>query len=172
MVRRLFAIANQLVVAFLAISVNDSLCHGRQTALGWLSDQADRWFIAWQRGLLIVIVRFCEPLFAWFGLPGEWALVFVTAGVVNIYAVIAVAEALDLPLKQFFCFPTYGRREITDGHLCVCDRVHVAFDRVLIAASGGTAVGVFGADPVADCGTCGADASFAAFASMASGAIY
>jgi hypothetical protein len=47
-------------------------------------------------GLLHVIARLCEPLFAWFGLPGESALVFVTAGLVNIYAAIAVIETLDL----------------------------------------------------------------------------
>lgn len=47
-------------------------------------------------GLLFVIARFCEPLFAWFGLPGESALVFVTAGLVNIYACIAVIETLGL----------------------------------------------------------------------------
>jgi spore maturation protein SpmB len=47
-------------------------------------------------GILFVIARFCEPLFAWFGLPGESALVFVTAGLVNIYACIAVIDALDL----------------------------------------------------------------------------
>lgn len=47
-------------------------------------------------GLLHLIARLCEPLFAWFGLPGESALVFVTAGLVNIYAAIAVIETLEL----------------------------------------------------------------------------
>jgi hypothetical protein len=47
-------------------------------------------------GLLHLIARHCEPLFAWFGLPGESALVFVTAGLVNIYAAIAVMETLNL----------------------------------------------------------------------------
>jgi spore maturation protein SpmB len=47
-------------------------------------------------GLLHVIALLCEPLFAWFGLPGESALVFVTAGLVNIYACIAVIETLGL----------------------------------------------------------------------------
>ncbi len=47
-------------------------------------------------GLLYVIARLCEPLFSWFGLPGESALVFVTAGLVNIYAAIALIETLDL----------------------------------------------------------------------------
>jgi spore maturation protein SpmB len=47
-------------------------------------------------GLLHLIARLCEPLFTWVGLPGESALVFVTAGLVNIYAAIAVMETLDL----------------------------------------------------------------------------
>jgi spore maturation protein SpmB len=47
-------------------------------------------------GLVHLIAQLCEPLFAWVGLPGESALVFVTAGLVNIYAAIAVAETLDL----------------------------------------------------------------------------
>lgn len=47
-------------------------------------------------GLLHVFARLCGPLFTWFGLPGESALVFVTAGLVNIYASIAVMETLDL----------------------------------------------------------------------------
>ena len=47
-------------------------------------------------GLLPVIARLFAPLFALFGMPGESALVFVTAGLVNIYACIAVIEALDL----------------------------------------------------------------------------
>ena len=47
-------------------------------------------------GLLPVIARLFAPLFALFGMPGESALVFVTAGLVNIYACIAVIETLDL----------------------------------------------------------------------------
>jgi hypothetical protein len=47
-------------------------------------------------GLLQMIAQLCAPLFAWFGLPGESALVFVTASLVNIYACIAVIETLDL----------------------------------------------------------------------------
>jgi hypothetical protein len=47
-------------------------------------------------GLLPAIARLFEPLFALFGLPGESALVFVTAGLVNIYACIGVMETLGL----------------------------------------------------------------------------
>lgn len=47
-------------------------------------------------GLLPVIARLFAPLFALFGMPGESALVFVTAGLVNIYACIAVIDTLDL----------------------------------------------------------------------------
>jgi hypothetical protein len=37
-------------------------------------------------GLLPIIAGVFAPLFALFGMPGESALVFVTAGLVNIYA--------------------------------------------------------------------------------------
>ncbi len=47
-------------------------------------------------GVLQLIAHVCGPVFGWFGLPGESALVFVTAGLVNIYACIAVIETLDL----------------------------------------------------------------------------
>jgi hypothetical protein len=47
-------------------------------------------------GLLAVIARCFEPLFALFGMPGEAALVFVTAALVNIYACIGVMETLGL----------------------------------------------------------------------------
>lgn len=47
-------------------------------------------------GLLPMIARLCAPLFALFGMPGESALVFVTAGLVNIYACIGVMETLGL----------------------------------------------------------------------------
>lgn len=47
-------------------------------------------------GLLPAIARLFAPLFALFGMPGESALVFVTAGLVNIYACIGVMETLGL----------------------------------------------------------------------------
>jgi spore maturation protein SpmB len=47
-------------------------------------------------GLLPVMARVFAPLFAWLGMPGESALVFVTAGLVNIYACIGVISTLDL----------------------------------------------------------------------------
>lgn len=47
-------------------------------------------------GALPVIARLFAPLFALFGMPGESALVFVTAGLVNIYACIGVMETLGL----------------------------------------------------------------------------
>ncbi len=47
-------------------------------------------------GLLAVIAKVCAPLFALFGMPGEAALVFVTAALVNIYACIGVMETLGL----------------------------------------------------------------------------
>ena len=47
-------------------------------------------------GLLPLIARIFAPLFAWFGMPGESALVFVTAGLVNIYACIGVIDTLGL----------------------------------------------------------------------------
>ncbi len=47
-------------------------------------------------GLLNVIARLAEPLFSLFGMPGESALVFITAGLVNIYSCIAVIETLGL----------------------------------------------------------------------------
>jgi spore maturation protein SpmB len=47
-------------------------------------------------GLLPVIAGLFAPLFALFGMPGESALVFVTAGLVNIYACIGVMETLGL----------------------------------------------------------------------------
>ena len=47
-------------------------------------------------GLLPVIAQLCAPLFALFGMPGESALVFVTAGLVNLYACIAVIDTLEL----------------------------------------------------------------------------
>jgi spore maturation protein SpmB len=47
-------------------------------------------------GLLPVIAGLFAPFFALFGMPGESALVFVTAGLVNIYACIGVMETLGL----------------------------------------------------------------------------
>ncbi len=47
-------------------------------------------------GMLDVVARFFEPLFSLFGLPGESALVFVTACFLNIYSCIAVIETLGL----------------------------------------------------------------------------
>jgi hypothetical protein len=47
-------------------------------------------------GLLHVVAQFFEPLFSLFGLPGESALVFVTACFLNIYSCIAVIETLGL----------------------------------------------------------------------------
>ncbi len=47
-------------------------------------------------GLLQDIARLFEPLFSLFGLPGESALVFVTACFLNIYSCIAVIETLGL----------------------------------------------------------------------------
>ncbi len=47
-------------------------------------------------GLLTVIAKLFAPLFALFGMPGEAALVFVTAALVNIYACIGVMETLGL----------------------------------------------------------------------------
>ncbi len=47
-------------------------------------------------GLLPVIAGIFEPLFALFGMPGEAALVFVTACFVNLYACIGVIETLGL----------------------------------------------------------------------------
>ena len=47
-------------------------------------------------GMLPHIARVFEPLFALFGMPGEAALVFVTAVLVNIYACIGVIDTLGL----------------------------------------------------------------------------
>ena len=47
-------------------------------------------------GLLTLIAKVFAPLFALFGMPGEAALVFVTAALVNIYACIGVMETLGL----------------------------------------------------------------------------
>ncbi len=47
-------------------------------------------------GLLKVVAQLFEPLFSLFGLPGESALVFVTACFLNIYSCIAVIETLGL----------------------------------------------------------------------------
>jgi hypothetical protein len=47
-------------------------------------------------GLLPLIAQIFAPLFALFGMPGEAALVFVTAALVNIYACIGVMETLGL----------------------------------------------------------------------------
>ncbi len=47
-------------------------------------------------GVLNVLARVFEPVFSLFGLPGESALVFVTAALLNIYSCIAVIETLGL----------------------------------------------------------------------------
>lgn len=47
-------------------------------------------------GLLHIVARLFEPVFSLFGLPGESALVFVTACFLNIYSCIAVIETLGL----------------------------------------------------------------------------
>jgi hypothetical protein len=50
-------------------------------------------------GLMDIVASFFEPVFSLFGLPGESALVFVTACLLNIYACIVVIETLDLPTQ-------------------------------------------------------------------------
>ncbi len=47
-------------------------------------------------GLLAIVARAFEPLFALFGLPGEAALVFVTGALVNNYSAIVVMGTLGL----------------------------------------------------------------------------
>lgn len=47
-------------------------------------------------GVLGVLAQVFEPVFSLFGLPGEAALVYVTACLLNIYACIAVIETLGL----------------------------------------------------------------------------
>ncbi len=47
-------------------------------------------------GLLAVIAKCFAPIFTLIGLPGEAALVFVTAALVNIYACIGVMETVGL----------------------------------------------------------------------------
>lgn len=47
-------------------------------------------------GGLVLLARFFEPAFSLIGLPGESAIVFVTAGLLNIYACIVVIETLGL----------------------------------------------------------------------------
>jgi len=47
-------------------------------------------------GVLPLIGRLFEPVFGVLGLPGEAAIVFVTACLVNIYSCIVVIETLDL----------------------------------------------------------------------------
>jgi spore maturation protein SpmB len=47
-------------------------------------------------GVLDVLALVCRPLFGLFGMPGEAAIVFVTACLLNIYSCIAVIETLGL----------------------------------------------------------------------------
>ena len=47
-------------------------------------------------GVLDVVAALCRPLFGLVGLPGEAAIVFVTACLLNIYSCIAVTETLGL----------------------------------------------------------------------------
>ncbi len=50
-------------------------------------------------GLMDIVAGLFEPVFSLFGLPGESALVFVTACLLNLYACIVVIETLDLPTQ-------------------------------------------------------------------------
>lgn len=47
-------------------------------------------------GVLDTVAALCKPLFGLFGLPGEAAIVFVTACLLNIYSCIAVIQTLGL----------------------------------------------------------------------------
>jgi spore maturation protein SpmB len=82
-------------------------------------------------GLLHLIARLCEPLFAWFGLPGESALVFVTAGLVNIYASIAVIETLGLAYGAGVIIDHVERGRLSRNHTDILN-YHIAVSHSLL----------------------------------------
>jgi hypothetical protein len=51
-------------------------------------------------GLLIYISKYLTPAFHYIGLPGESALVFITSGLLSIYAAIAVIGTLALDMRE------------------------------------------------------------------------
>ena len=51
-------------------------------------------------GILPVIADFVQPVFKWFGLPGDAALAYVSGYFVNVYSALAVIGTLDLTVRQ------------------------------------------------------------------------
>ena len=57
-------------------------------------------------GILLWIARFTAPLMGFLGLPGEAALVFLSAGFIGIYSAIAVIETLNLSVRDIIILAT------------------------------------------------------------------
>lgn len=51
-------------------------------------------------GILPIIAEFVEPVFKWFGLPGDAALAYVSGYFVNVYSALAIIGTLDLSVRQ------------------------------------------------------------------------
>lgn len=63
-------------------------------------------FLMQYTGLLRWLSALVQPLFAWFGLPGEAATAFVSGYCVNTYASIAVISTLDLSTREMTILAT------------------------------------------------------------------
>ncbi|MBP5211105.1 MAG: nucleoside recognition protein [Bacteroidales bacterium] len=51
-------------------------------------------------GILPIIADFVQPVFKWFGLPGDASLAYVSGYFVNVYSALAVIGTLDLTVRQ------------------------------------------------------------------------
>ncbi len=63
-------------------------------------------FLMQYTGLIHWISALVRPLFAWFGLPGDAAMAFVSGYCVNTYASVAVITSLDLTVREMTILAT------------------------------------------------------------------
>ncbi len=63
-------------------------------------------FVMQYTGLIHWISALVSPLFAWFGLPGDAAMAFVSGYFVNTYASVAVITSLDLSTREITILAT------------------------------------------------------------------
>lgn len=84
-------------------SVVSALPQGMKTA-GWLLKLtipiAFGVFLLDYLGVLTLIARYTEPIFALIGLSGNASIILITGMFTNIYSVIAVMATLDMPIRE------------------------------------------------------------------------
>jgi spore maturation protein SpmB len=84
-------------------AVKNALPQGMKTAV-WLLKLtvpvAFGVFLLDYLGVLAIIARYTEPLFALIGLSGNASIILITSIFTNIYSVIAVMATLDMPIRE------------------------------------------------------------------------